>query len=73
MFRTYWPGERRLRRYEPLGGMRIEPYADHWYGLYDSQGKLICVCVYKRGCLEVMRRIHELQTELSTPKKGETT
>jgi hypothetical protein len=59
-----WVNPRRINKYEALGGMRIEPYGDNWYGLYDSEGNLICVCVYKRGCLEVMRRLHEMEQRL---------
>jgi len=37
VFRTWWPRERKLKKYELLGGMKIEPYGDNWYGLYDPK------------------------------------
>jgi len=34
----------------------------HW-AVYASDGALICVCVYKRGALEVLRRLQSMQHE----------
>jgi len=36
--------------------MRITPYGRYW-AVYDSMGVLVCVCVYKKGALEVVRRL----------------
>jgi hypothetical protein len=48
--------ERRIRRYEKLGDYSIEPYGEKFYGLYKGT-ELVAVFVYKRGALEVMRRL----------------
>lgn len=50
--------ERRIRRYEKLGDYSIEPYGEKFYGLYKGS-ELVAVFVYKRGALEVMRRLWE--------------
>lgn len=34
---------------------------DRYFALYD-QGELVCVAVYKKGALEVKRRIEELKS-----------
>jgi hypothetical protein len=52
------PSERRIRRYEKLGDYSIEPYGEKFYGLY-KRSDLVAVFVYKRGALEVMRRLWE--------------
>ena len=36
--------------------MHITPYGRHW-AVYDDTGVLVCVCVYKKGALEVVRRL----------------
>jgi hypothetical protein len=53
-----WPSERGIRRYEKLGDYSIEPYGQRFYGLYKGS-ELVAVFVYKRGALEVMRRLWE--------------
>ena len=35
---------------------RIEPHGRNW-AVYDDAGALVCLCVYKRGALEVLRRL----------------
>ena len=36
--------------------MRLERYGRYW-AVYDAAGVLVCLCVYKRGALEVVRRL----------------
>jgi len=50
--------ERRIRKYEKLGNFTIEPWGEKYYSLYDGN-ELVCVTVYKKGALEVMRRLWE--------------
>jgi len=38
--------------------MKIEPYGRFW-GVYDEAGELVCVTVYKKGALEVVRRLKD--------------
>ncbi len=38
--------------------MRIQHYGRYW-AVYDAQGVLICLTVYKKGALEVIRRLTE--------------
>ena len=40
--------------------MRIARYGRFW-ALYDADGTLICVTVYKKGALEVVRRLQSAQ------------
>ena len=42
----------------------IQPYGDRYYALYDGED-LVCVTVYKKGALEVKRRL-----EMAFVKKG---
>ena len=37
--------------------MRIERYGAKFWGLYDQQGDLVVVAVYKKGAREVARRL----------------
>lgn len=37
-----------------------------WFGVYEGL-KLVCVCVYRKGAEEVLRRL----TKPQTPKEGE--
>jgi hypothetical protein len=52
--------ERRIRRYEKLGDYSIEPYGEKFYGLYKGT-ELVAAFVYKRGALEVIRRLWGLK------------
>jgi len=36
--------------------MRIERYGRYW-AVYDSANALVCVTVYRKGALEVVRRL----------------
>ena len=36
--------------------MKIEKYGKYWV-VYDEAGELVCVCVYKKGAEEVVKRI----------------
>ena len=41
--------------------MRVERYQNtRFWAVRDAQEMLVCVCVYKRGALEVMRRLQIL-------------
>jgi hypothetical protein len=37
-------------------GMRIEKYSDRYWAVYDED-VLVCVCVYKKGAVEVVKRL----------------
>jgi hypothetical protein len=38
--------------------MRIERYGKtRYWAVIDTDGTLVCLCVYKRGALEVLRRL----------------
>lgn len=50
--------ERKVRKYEKLGNFTIEPWGEKNYALYDGND-LVCVTLYKKGALEVMRRLWE--------------
>ena len=38
----------------------IQPYGDRYYALYDGED-LVCVTVYKKGAMEVKRRLEATQ------------
>jgi hypothetical protein len=58
----WWPSERRTRKYETLGDFRIEPYGSKYYALYQGD-RLVCVTVYKKGAIEVMKRLSEKEAK----------
>ena len=41
--------------------MEIRKYGRYWK-VVDTDGALVCITVYKRGALEVMRRLQALDT-----------
>ena len=41
---------------EEVKGLVIEPYGGRYFALYEGE-TLICVTVYKKGALEVKRRL----------------
>ena len=36
--------------------MTMQPYGRYW-AVYDVDGTLVCLCVYKKGAAEVLRRL----------------
>ena len=51
--------------------LSIRKYGRYW-ALYDAQGTLIAVTVYKRGALEVVRRIVTLEESEIEHRSGMT-
>jgi hypothetical protein len=48
--------------------MCIERYGNtRYWAVRDSDGSLICLCVYKRGAFEVLRRLQVQQGQESRP------
>jgi hypothetical protein len=45
---------------EEVKGLVIEPYGNRFYALYDGKD-LVCVTVYKKGAMEVKRRLEAVQ------------
>ncbi len=45
---------------EKVKALVIERYGDRFYALYDGED-LVCVTVYKKGALEVKRRLESKQ------------
>ena len=42
--------------------MRIEKYGNTCYwAVVDSMGTLVCLCVYRKGAVEVIRRLQALK------------
>ncbi len=39
--------------------MEIKKYGDRNWAVYDSSGQLVCLTVYKKGALEVTKRLSE--------------
>ncbi len=64
MDQNWWRfSERRVKEYEKLGNFSIEPWGEKFFALYDGN-ELVCVTVYKKGALEVMRRLSEKRNGL---------
>jgi hypothetical protein len=62
------PGERNRRTdYNGYTIERYRSYERHW-ALYDPDGELVCLTVYKRGAEEVVRRL-----EISTGRAASET
>ncbi|MCW3055218.1 MAG: hypothetical protein JWN14_4388 [Chthonomonadales bacterium] len=38
-------------------GARVEKYKRRHWAAYDADGVLVCVCVYRKGAEEVVRRV----------------
>jgi hypothetical protein len=47
--------------------MIIRKYGGRYWALYDDTGKLVCVCLYKRGAAEVLRRLQQLPIPPALP------
>jgi hypothetical protein len=49
--------------------MIIRKYGGRYWALYDDAGELVCICLYKKGAAEVLRRLQQLPAPpaLSTP------
>jgi hypothetical protein len=42
--------------------MRVERYGNsRYWAVLDTDGSLVCLCVYKRGALEVLRRLQAVK------------
>ena len=37
----------------------IQPYVSRYFAVYDPQGALVCVTLYKKGAVEVVRRLSQ--------------
>ena len=59
---TWWQSERKIRRYEKIGDYSIEPWGEKYYALYKGDS-LIAVTVYKKGAVEVMKRLSEAKED----------
>ncbi len=45
---------------------RIEKYGSRFFAVYDENDLMICVCVYRRGATEVVRRLQEAANQSPT-------
>ena len=43
--------------------MEIKKYRNYW-ALYDEGGEIICVTIYKKGAIEVKKRIEKLLNQI---------
>lgn len=46
--------------------MSIRKYGRYW-ALYDDTGELVCICLYKKGAAEVLRRLQQLPAPSMPP------
>jgi hypothetical protein len=52
------------REHLPGGSvMTIERYGNRFFALYDADGSLVCVTVYKKGAEEVRRRLEQAREQ----------
>ena len=45
---------------------RIEKYGSRFFAIYDNIGRLIAVTVYRKGAVEVVRRLQEAANQNPT-------
>ena len=65
MDQNWWRfSERRVKEYEKLGNFTIEPWGEKFFALYDGND-LVCVTVYKKGAVEVMKRLSQKENGLN--------
>jgi hypothetical protein len=50
--------------------MSIRKYGGRYWALYDDAGELVCVCLYKKGAVEVLRRLQQLPASPVLPTKA---
>jgi len=46
--------------------MTIRKYGRYW-ALYDDAGELVCVCLYKKGAAEVLKRLQQRPASPAPP------
>ena len=51
--------------------MSIRKYGRYW-ALYDDAGELVCICLYKKGAAEVLRRLSSFPFPQRHPRKPAT-
>ena len=56
--------DRRIRKYKKYGNFTIEPWGEKFFALYDGND-LVCVTVYKKGAVEVMKRLSQKENGLN--------
>jgi hypothetical protein len=49
--------------------MTIRKYGGRYWALYDDAGEMVCVCVYRKGAAEVLRRLQQLPAPQRHPRK----
>lgn len=49
--------------------MKVEKYKGRHWAVYDESGRLICVCLYKRGAKTVLKLIRTLMDGKSLEKE----
>lgn len=52
--------------------MKIDKYGFRHWAVYDDSGELVCVTVYKKGALEVVRRLSATSNETASRPKTDT-
>ncbi len=45
-----------IKRYRKLGNFSIEPWDSRYYALFEKE-EMVCVTAYKKGAIEVMKRL----------------
>jgi hypothetical protein len=48
--------------------MSIRKYGGRYWALYDDAGELVCICLYKKGAAEVLRRLQQLPPFSAHPR-----
>jgi hypothetical protein len=52
--------DRWVRKYKKMGNFQIEPWDSRYYALFDED-ELVCVTAYKKGAIEVMKRLSKVK------------
>ena len=54
--------ERWIKKYQQMDNFTIEPWDSRYYALFDGD-ELVCVTAYKKGAIEVMKRLTKVRMD----------
>ena len=58
-----------IKRYKKLGNFTIKPWDSRYYALFDGE-EMVCVTAYKKGAIEVMKRLYKVKKCQKCPYNG---
>ena len=58
-----------IKRYKKLGNFTIKPWDSRYYALFEGD-EMVCVTAYKKGAMEVMKRLTKIKKCQNCPYNG---